>query len=246
VFWVAAGLFTGDGALIRRITETPHPGTQEMTISQMLVAAAVLASTPAMAMEVRVGNVPVSELESHGWTRVDAHTLRFETPTGRTYTLTEGDGPLRARAEELMKNASNLSTGESEELAFLTEALSAATMTPSPTANVCNGVLNFNPQFFYGMTDGSVQVTMSFIDYAPYYSLSKRMFVVATASAPASEGLPVRTVTGDSDWFQSQPTMTVTAFAGIDPTFHPQLTATGYFYGTGSRSCPNLTFQQNG
>jgi hypothetical protein len=217
-----------------------------MTISQTLVAAAVLASTPSMAMEVRVGNVPISELESHGWTRVDAHTLRIETPTGHTYTLTEGDGPLRARAEELMKNASNLSAGEREELAFLTEALSAATMTPSATVGLCNGVLDFNPEFFYAMTGGAVQMTVSWSEYTPYYPFSKRIAAYTKAAAPEAEGLPVRTETRDSGLFQGQPTMTVTAFAGIEPTFRPQLTAIGYFFGLSSRSCPNYTFKQNG
>jgi hypothetical protein len=214
-----------------------------MRIFEALLATTVLASTPSLAMEVRVGGVPISELTSHGWTRVDANTLKLETPNGRTYTLTAGDAPVRDRVEALTKNTLNLSKAEQEELAFLTEALDASAMVNSVSQYHCNGVLNFEPQFFYGMTDGAAQMTVSWSEFVPYVSTQQRIAATAQAFAP---GL---TTVSDSDgtgWFQAKPYKTVTAYAGIGPTFSPSFRVVGQYISGNTRICPWYTFEQYG
>lgn len=214
-----------------------------MSIFKALVATTILASAPSVAMEVRVGGVPVSELESHGWTRVDADTLRFEAPDGRTYTLTAGDAPLRERADALAKKARNLSKAEQEELALLTEALSDSGTANLVTQYHCNGVLEFDPQFFYGMADGAAQMTVSWSEFVPYLAIQQRITAYAEASAP---GLTTVTDSDGTGWFQAQPYKTVTAYAGIGPTFSPSFKVIGYYISGNTRTCPSYTFQQNG
>lgn len=214
-----------------------------MSIFKALVATTVLASAPSMAMDVRVGGVPASELESHGWTRVDANTLKFEAPNGRTYTLTAGDAPLRERADALTKKARNRSKAEQEELALLTEALSASATASTVTQYHCNGVLEFDPQFFYGMADGAAQMTVSWSEFVPYAPIHQRITAYAQASAP---GLTTVTDSDGTGWFQAQSFATVTAYAGIGPTFSPSFKVIGYYISSNTRTCPNYTFQQLG
>lgn len=208
-----------------------------MKIASVLVTALLLVSAPSMAMEVRVGGVPVSELEFQGWMRVGTNTLKLETPNGLTYTLTEGDEPLHTRVRELMNNADN-SMEEQEEVALLADAISAT--AAAENVNHCNGVLEFDPQFFYGISDAAVQVTVSWSESMPMIPVTKRIVAFSKAAAPE---LPTVTDTSNSGWFQAKPYKTVTSYAGIGPTFQPTLTAIGYFIVGHSSPCPSYTFQ---
>ncbi|RKH58303.1 hypothetical protein D7V93_17015 [Corallococcus llansteffanensis] len=182
-------------------------------------------------------------MESHGWKQVDANTLKFETANGRTYTLTAGDAPLRARADALTKSARDLSKAEQAELAFLTEALGAAATVSSVSQQHCNGVLDFDPQFFYGMADGAAQMTVSWSEFVPYVPIQQRITAFAQAFAP---GLTTVSDSEGTGWFQGSPYQTVTAYAGIGPTFSPSFKVIGYYISGNTRTCPSYTFQQNG
>lgn len=208
-----------------------------MNLNRLLIATSLLASGTAMALDVTVGKVPVGQLEAMGWNRADADTLEFLAPNGVLYQVSQGDRRLRALRDELAARRAALTADESDELAFLQQHLDGnAASTTSESVEICAGTLDFNPEFFYGMADGSVTSTVSWTEFGPFGPNLKRIQAKAIASAP---GLKTDQRTTSSGWFSGQFYQSVSASAGVYPTFEPSLTALGYF---ASNGCGSYTF----
>lgn len=216
-------------------------------MKKLAVIAAMLAPIGAQAADVKIGGLPIDQLEAHGWERTSKDSWKLELPNGTTYSMHRGKDQLRARLERLLaskKLPSEAAEGSrlSEEIAFLREALAQRhTATKGQSTYTCAGTLAFEPTFYFSMVGGGVDSVVSFTEFGPYAPYWKKMYATAEAWDRNDYAATYQRRVSNSGWFAGTMYKETSAYASVNMTFFPSLRASGYMISTASQ-CPPYYF----